>query len=90
VSRSETDSFIRTADGANLFYRSWGKGRPVVFLHGWAVSGSIWQYQMTALSRHARCLAYDKRGHGRSADPGRGYNYDTLADDLACLLGAVQ
>jgi non-heme chloroperoxidase len=86
VSRSETHSFIKTADGANLFYRSWGAGRPVVFVHGWAVSGNIWQYQMTPLSRQAQCVAYDKRGHGRSADPGRGYNYDTLADDLASVL----
>lgn len=90
VSRSQTDSFIETADGASLYYRSWGAGRPVVFVHGWAVSANIWQYQMTPLSRHAQCVAYDKRGHGRSADPGCGYNYDTLADDLASVLDGLE
>jgi non-heme chloroperoxidase len=57
-----------------------------VFVHGWAVNCDIWQYQMSPLSAHARCIAYDKRGHGRSSDPGCGYNYDTLADDLAAVL----
>jgi len=65
-----------------LFYRAAGTGRPVVFVHGWAVNGDIWQYQMNHLSAHARCYAYDKRGHGRSSDAGQGYDYDTLADDL--------
>jgi pimeloyl-ACP methyl ester carboxylesterase len=80
------DSPIEARDGAQLYSRSWGTGRPVVFIHGWAVNCDVWQYQMAALSEHARCIAYDKRSHGRSSDPGRGYDYDTLADDLATVL----
>lgn len=77
---------IEGRDGVQLFCRSWGAGRPVVFVHGWAVNCDIWQYQMAALAGQARCIAYDKRGHGRSSDPGRGYDYDSLADDLAAVL----
>lgn len=77
---------IESRDGVDLFWRSWGQGRAVVFLHGWAVNCDIWQYQMAALSKHARCIAYDKRGHGRSSDPGQKYDYDALADDLAAVL----
>ena len=77
---------IAASGGAQLYYREWGAGRPIVFVHGWAVNCDVWQYQMLALSPHVRCIAYDKRGHGRSTDPGCGYDYDTLADDLSCLL----
>ncbi|WP_236600592.1 alpha/beta fold hydrolase [Ktedonobacter sp. SOSP1-85] len=60
---------------------------PVVFLSSWAASSPMWEYQMLPLSeRGLRCIAYDRRGHGRSDDPGRGYDFDTLADDLAELL----
>jgi non-heme chloroperoxidase len=80
-------SFIRTREGADLFYRDWGTGKPVVFLSGWALSCDMWNYQMVPLSEQGlRCIAYDRRGHGRSSDPGRGYDYDTLADDLASVL----
>jgi pimeloyl-ACP methyl ester carboxylesterase len=75
-----------TPDDAQLFVRAWGHGRPVVFVHGWAVTCDVWQYQMAALADRARCVAYDKRGHGRSGDPGDGYSYDALADDLASVL----
>lgn len=80
---------IETRDGAGLFCRSWGAGRPIVFVHGWGVSGEVWQYQMAALSQHARCITYDKRGHGRSSDPGQGYDYDSLADDLAAVFDGL-
>jgi pimeloyl-ACP methyl ester carboxylesterase len=79
-------SSVETPNGVNLYCRSWGLGRPLVFVHGWAVNCDVWQYQMSALHGHARCIAYDKRGHGRSSDPGGGYDYDTLADDLAAVL----
>jgi len=69
----------------NLFYRDWGTGQPVVFAHGWALNSDMWQYQMVALP-NVRRIAYDRRGHGRSADPGCGYDLDTLADDLAGLI----
>jgi non-heme chloroperoxidase len=82
VPDGRSHSEIDVSDGTTLFYRATGVGRPVVFVHGWAVNCDIWQYQMNSLSSHARCYAYDKRGHGRSSDPGCGYDYDALADDL--------
>lgn len=78
---------VRAADGTQLFYRDWGDGSPVVFSHPWALNADIWEYQLTELSEiGVRCIAYDRRGHGRSADPGRGYDYDTLAADLAAVI----
>jgi non-heme chloroperoxidase len=74
-------------DGTELFYRDWGAGCPVVFVHGMLMSSEMWQYQMLHLSENGlRAVAYDRRGHGRSDDPGTGYDFDTLADDLAALL----
>jgi pimeloyl-ACP methyl ester carboxylesterase len=79
--------FIATRDGASLFYKDWGNGKPVVFVHSWALNSDMWQYQMIHLaSQGLRCVAYDNRGHGRSSDPGRGYDYDTLAADLAAVI----
>jgi non-heme chloroperoxidase len=79
--------FIVTRDGAYLFHKEWGAGKPVVFVHSWALDSDMWQYQMIRLAGQGlRCIAYDHRGHGRSSDPGRGYDYDTLADDLATTL----
>jgi non-heme chloroperoxidase len=79
--------FVETRDGARLFYKEWGTGRPVLFIHSWAVNGDLWQYQMIHLSnQNLRCVAYDQRGHGRSSDPGAGYEYDTLSDDLATVI----
>ena len=77
---------IETAD-CSLFYRDWGAGDPVVFCAAWALSSVAWQYQMiSVVDSGRRAVAYDRRGHGRSDDPGRGYDYDTLAGDLARLL----
>ena len=82
--------FVRTADGVNLFYRDWGQGEPVVFVSGWALPSDSWNYQMLALSEGGlRCVAFDRRGHGRSSDPGRGYDFDSLADDLATVLDVL-
>lgn len=68
-----TDSHrIATRDGGELSVRWWGSGRTVVFVHGWAARSDIWQYQTSSLSDVARCIVYDKRGHGRSTAPGRG------------------
>ena len=62
---------IRTADNTRLFYRDWGQGTPLVFLSGWTLNSDMWAYQMEPLSRlDCRCIAYDRRGHGRSSDPG--------------------
>lgn len=74
-------------NGTRLHYQDWGAGRPVVFVHGWAVGGGCWEYQALPLAdRGLRCITYDGRGCGRSDDPGRGYDYDTLSDDLAALI----
>ena len=82
--------YVATRDGAQLFYRDWGTGAPLVFVSGWALTSDCWGYQMAPLSDGGlRCIAYDRRGHGRSSDPGRGFDYDTLADDLAAVLEAL-
>lgn len=78
---------IETSDNTILFFKDWGEGKPVLFVHSWALNSDMWQYQMNYLaSRNLRCIAYDRRGHGRSSQPGRGYDYNTLADDLALLM----
>jgi non-heme chloroperoxidase len=80
-------SWISTQDGMNLFYRDWGSGLPVVFLAGWALPSDMWNYQIALLPEPGfRCIAYDRRGHGRSDDSGDGFDYDTLANDLAGVL----
>jgi pimeloyl-ACP methyl ester carboxylesterase len=82
--------YVTTRDGTQLFYRDWGTGAPMVFISGWALTSDCWGYQMAPLSDSGlRCVAYDRRGHGRSSDPGRGFDYDTLADDLAAVLDAL-
>src|SRR3981189_3277428 len=83
---SPRPSYIETSD-ASLFYNDWGTGKPVVFSHAWGLNADIWEYQLTELTdRGLRCIAYDRRGHGRSSDPGRGYDYDALSDDLAAII----
>jgi pimeloyl-ACP methyl ester carboxylesterase len=76
-------AFIDTRDGVGLFYRDWGTGSPLVFLAPWGMDSDWWQYQMAYLvGQGLRCIAYDRRGHGRSVEPSGGYEFDTLADDL--------
>ena len=85
--RRHPGTFIEAHDGTRLFCRDWGGGAPVIFCHPWGLNADIWEYQATELSEQGlRCIAYDRRGHGRSDDPGRGYDYDTLAGDLAALI----
>ena len=80
-------TMIRTTDGTSLFVRDWGAGRPIVFLAAWTLSSDAWAYQMAPLSREGfRCVAIDRRAHGRSDDPGRGLDFDTLADDISCVI----
>jgi len=87
---SARPAMIETADGTRLFYRDWGAGKPVVFLHSWGVNSQMWGYQMAdLLDQGLRCIAFDRRGHGRSGDPGRGYDADTLSDDLAAVLDGL-
>lgn len=78
---------IRTRDGVRLFHREAGDGQPIVFLSSGALPSDLWNYQTVALADQGfRCIAYDRRGHGQSDDPGRGFDFDTLADDLAAVL----
>jgi non-heme chloroperoxidase len=82
--------YIVAADGTLLFYQDWGTGKCILFVHSICLSSQIWQYNMVPLSQQGfRCVAYDRRGHGRSTQPGHGYDYDTLADDLACVINQL-
>jgi non-heme chloroperoxidase len=78
---------ITTQDGTQIYYKDWGTGRPVVFSHGWPLSADAWEDQMLFLAaRGYRCIAHDRRGHGRSSQPWDGNEMDTYADDLAALV----
>lgn len=83
---------IAGAGGVPLFYRDWNPAgrRAVLFVAGWSLPSDSWGYQMMALCRQGlRCIAFDRRGHGRSGDPGGGYDIDTLADDIAAVIEAL-
>jgi non-heme chloroperoxidase len=84
---ARTMSMITTRDGTNIYYNDWGSGQPVVFSHGWPLSADAFEDQMFFLaSRGYRCIAHDRRGHGRSSQPWTGNDLDTYADDLAELV----
>jgi len=79
--------FFSATDGTRLYYQDWGTGETVVFLHTWLLHSGMWEHQFHALVEAGlRCVGHDRRGHGRSDTPGGGYDYDTLAGDLAVLL----
>jgi non-heme chloroperoxidase len=83
-------STITTSDGTELYFNDWGTGQPVVFSHGWPLSGDAFEDQMFFLASHGyRCIAHDRRGHGRSSQPWDGNDLDTYADDLAALVKAL-
>src|SRR5438128_2845631 len=77
---------ITTKDGTQIYYKDWGKGQPIVFSHGWPLSADAWEDQMVFLAeRGYRCIAHDRRGHGRSSQPWNGNDMNTYADDLEAL-----
>ncbi len=81
---------VTTKDGTQTYYKDWGKGQPVVFSHGWPLSADAWEDQMVYLADHGyRCVAHDRRGHGRSSQPWDGNEMDTYASDLAALVEAL-
>jgi len=83
-------SSIKTADGTRIYYNDWGTGQPIVFSHGWPLSADAFEDQMFFLASHGyRCIAHDRRGHGRSSQPWNGNDLDTYADDLAALVKAL-
>jgi pimeloyl-ACP methyl ester carboxylesterase len=84
---SRAAAFIASHDGTRLSWREWGRGAPALFVHSWCLESQMWDYQVAALGdRGIRCIAYDRRGHGGSDQPAHGYDYDTLADDMASVI----
>jgi non-heme chloroperoxidase len=82
---------ITTEDGTSIYYKDWGSGQPIVFSHGWPLSADAFEDQMLFLATHGyRCIAHDRRGHGRSSQPWTGNDLDTYADDLAALMEELE
>jgi len=82
---------ITTRDGTEIYYKDWGKGQPIVFGHGWPLCGDAFEDQMFFLARRGyRCIAHDRRGHGRSGQPWAGNDMNTYADDLATLVETLR
>lgn len=80
-------STLKTTDGTELYYKDWGAGQPVVFSHGWPLCSDSWESQMLFLAEKGyRCIAHDRRGHGRSSQPWGGNEMDTYADDLSAVI----
>ncbi|WP_429301074.1 alpha/beta fold hydrolase [Paraburkholderia sp. GAS199] len=81
---------VTTKDGTRIYFKDWGKGKPVVFSHGWPLDADAWDPQMLFLVQKGyRVIAHDRRGHGRSDQPSYGNDMDTYADDLAAVINAL-
>lgn len=84
-------STVTGADGTKIYYKDWGSGQPIVFSHGWPLSADDWDNQMLFFLRQGyRVIAHDRRGHGRSGQPGDGHDMDHYADDLAALTAHLE
>ena len=83
-------STMKVKDGTQIYYKDWGAGTPVVFSHGWPLNSDSWEAQMQFLAlKGYRCIAHDRRGHGRSTQPWNGNEMDTYADDLSELIESL-
>ena len=83
VQQQNSDKYIETAQNVKLYVKDYGKGEPVILIHGWPLSNEMWEYQIDFLvENNYRVIAYDRRGFGKSSQPYNGYDYDTLTDDL--------
>lgn len=81
---------ITTKDGTQIYYKDWGSGQPVIFSHGWPLNGDAFEDQMYFLTSNGyRCIAHDRRGHGRSSQPWNGNDMDTYANDLSTLIDTL-
>jgi non-heme chloroperoxidase len=90
TSSATTPPFVHVKDGTRIHYKDWGTGQPIVFSHGWPLTADAWDDQMVYLAaRGYRCIAHDRRGHGRSSQPWTGNEMDTYADDLATVVEAL-
>lgn len=87
IQHQNTDKYIETDRNVKLYVKDYGKGKPVILIHGWPLSNEMWEYQIAFLVENGyRVIAYDRRGFGKSSKPWDGYDYDTLAEDLKDII----
>ncbi|WP_082564224.1 alpha/beta fold hydrolase [Flavobacterium sp. Root420] len=91
IHEQNTDKYIKTAQNVQLYVKDYGRGKPVILIHGWPLSNEMWEYQIDFLvQNNYRVIAYDRRGFGKSSQPYDGYDYDTLTDDLKEIIEQLQ